>query len=454
MPNKKLLGTCTTLKNKSNVKMTAALPAIPVSASAAQATAPTSAQSKRVIWAAVIGNGLITYDFTVYGFSAVTIGHLFFSSGSPLTSLLLSLATFGAGFAMRPLGALIIGILADNKGRKAALTFSIALMTLGTGIIACTPSYASIGASATLLLVLARLMQGFAAGGEIGVSTVVLMESAAQGRRCYLVSWRGASQGVAALAGALVGAGITAALTPEAIHHWGWRIPFVLGMLIGPVGLYLRGHMVETGAQARHRPILKPVFAHHSRALWFGILLTAAPAASVYVMVYYMPTYLVTILHLSPVVSLLSACLAGTIIFLGNPLLARIADRQRGRKTLQYITLIGSIVLVYPAFLALTHGVGNTVSLLIIGGYAVAALTNGGAAWVMILEAFPRRYRATGMSMTDSFGATIFGGFAPFIAAWSIGATGNSMAPAWYLLAALCISLFALIRFPDVVEDD
>ncbi|HWZ49541.1 MAG TPA: MFS transporter, partial [Herbaspirillum sp.] len=182
--------------------MNAALRATPISASDAQAAAPTTTQSKHAIWAAVIGNGLITYDFTVYGFSAVTIGHLFFSSGSPFISLLLSLATFGAGFAMRPLGALIIGTLADNKGRKAALTCSITLMTLGTGIIACIPSYASIGAAATLFLVLARLMQGFAAGGEIGVSTVVLMESATQGHRCYLVSWRGASQGVAALAGA------------------------------------------------------------------------------------------------------------------------------------------------------------------------------------------------------------------------------------------------------------
>lgn len=436
--------------------MNAAFLATPISASAstAQTTAPISAQSKRVIWAAVIGNGLITYDFTVYGFSAVTIGHLFFSSGSPLISLLLSLATFGAGFAMRPLGALIIGTLADNKGRKAALTLSITLMTLSTGIIAFIPSYAAIGASATLLLVLARLMQGFAAGGEIGVSTVVLMEAADQGRRCYLVSWRGAGQGVAALAGALLGACLTAALTPETMQHWGWRIPFILGMLIGPVGLYLRGRMVESVVQARHRPTLKPVFAHHSRALCFGILLTAAPAASVYVMVYYMPTYLVTILHLSPIVSLLSACLAGLIIFLGNPLVARVADRQRRRKTIQYITLIGSIALVYPAFLALTHGVGNMVSVLIIGGYATMALTNGGASWVMILEAFPRRYRATGMSMTDSFGATIFGGFAPFIAAWLVGATGNPMAPAWYLLTALCISLFALIRFPDAVEDD
>lgn len=415
-------------------------------------TARTATQTRRIVAAAAIGNGLIMYDFTVYSFSAAIIGKLFFPSSSPLASLLMSLATFGAGFIMRPLGAMIIGNLADRKGRKAGLTLSIALMTLGTGIIAFTPSYASIGVAATLLLVFARLMQGLAAGGEIGAASAVLMELASKGRRCYVVSWRAASQGAAALAGALVGAFTTAALTPEAMQDWGWRIPFVLGMLIGPVGWYIRRHMAETPMQERHRPTLKHVFAQHPRALWFGILLMAAPSASIYITVFYMPTYLVTTLHLPPVTSLLTACLAGTVIFFGNPLLARVADRQRRRKPIQALTLISCIVLVYPAFLALTHGVGALASLLIIAGYAAVAFSNGGASSVMMLEAFPRHHRAAGMSMIYSFGVTVFGGFSPFIVTWLIAQTGNPMAPAWYLLAALCISLFALARFPNAVE--
>ncbi|NMM36767.1 MAG: MFS transporter [Glaciimonas sp.] len=422
---------------------------------ATEVAAHTAMQTRRVIVAAAIGNGLIMYDFTVYSFSAVIIGKIFFPPSNHFTSLLMALATFGAGFFMRPLGAMIIGNLADCKGRKAGLTFSIALMTLGTGIIAFTPSYASIGVAATLLIVLARLLQGFAAGGEIGPASAVLMELASKNRRCYLVSWRAASQGAAALAGALITAFTTAVLTRESMHDWGWRIPFILGMLIGPVGWYIRRQLVETPMEATYRPIrptLKSVFAQHPRTLWFGILLMAGPSASMYIMVFYIPTYLVTTLHLSPIISLLSACLAGTVIFFANPALARVADRQRHRKPIQYLTLTSSFVLVFPAFLALTHEAKELLSLLIICGYAAVALSNGGANSVMMLEAFPRHHRAAGMSIIYSFGVTIFGGFSPFIVTWLIGVTGNPMAPAWYLLAALCISLFALSRFPDTVE--
>jgi MHS family proline/betaine transporter-like MFS transporter len=410
--------------------------------------------SKRIIWAIAIGNGLITYDFTVYSFSAVIIGKLFFPSGNALISLLLSLATFGAGFIMRPLGALLIGNLADRKGRKTGLTLSITLMTLGTGIIAFAPPYASIGWMAALLIVLARLMQGFAAGGEIGVATTALMELADQGRRCYLTSWRGTGQGVAALAGALIGACTTAALTPEAMQLWGWRIPFALGMLIGPVGWYLRRQMTEQPRNATYRPSLKTMFAQHPRALWLGLLSMAGPSASAYIMVFYMPTYLVTVLHLPPVFSLLCACLASVVIFTGTPLLGYISDRQPHRKPIQYLLLTACILLIYPAFLALTHGAGQITSLLIIAGYVALALTNTGPSAVMMLEAFPRHHRATGISIIYGFGVAMFGGFSPFIVTWLIGVTSNPMAPAWYLLATLCISLFALIRFPDTIHAD
>lgn len=427
---------------------------IPIAMSVTENTELADAQSRRIVWAAAIGNGLIMYDFTVYSFSAVIIGHLFFPSGSALVSLLLSLATFGSGFLMRPLGALVIGNLADRKGRKAGLTASITLMTLGTGIIALVPAYASIGIASALLLVLARLMQGFAAGGEVGVSSAVLMEWTDKKRRCYLTSWRGASQGAAALAGALVGACISAALKPESVQQWGWRIPFILGLLIGPVGWYLRRHMTETPVISSYQASLKQVFAQHPRTLWLGILLMAAPTASGYIMVFYMPTYLVTVLHLPPVFSLLATCFSGAVIFLGSLLLGKIADRQPQRKPIQYVALLGSIVLIYPVFFALTHGVGLIASLLIIGGYAAVALTNGGSSSVMLLEAFPRHQRASGMSIAYSFGVVAFGGFSPFIVTWLIDATGNPMAPAWYLLAALCISLFALIRFPGVAQGD
>ncbi|MCU1740751.1 MULTISPECIES: MFS transporter [unclassified Pseudomonas] len=410
------------------------------------------AKKRRLVLAAAIGNGLATYDFTVYSFSAVAIGKLFFPSGSAFASLLLSLLTFGAGFAMRPIGAFFIGHLADHKGRKAGLTCSIALMTLGTALMVFAPPYSVMGPGATLLIVVARLMQGFAVGGEIGVSSVVLMELTARKNRCYGVSWRAASQAAAALAGALVGAFTTMLLSPEALLQWGWRIPFVIGLLIGPVGWYLRRQMPDVAMKKSRRPAMRTLLAQHSRPFWLGILLMATPTAGIYILVFYMPIYLVGTLHMPATVSLLSACLSSILIFIGVPLLARIADRQRLRKPIQYWTMISSIVLVYPVFLLLTTGIGEPLSLLVIGGYSLLLLCSNAATTVMMLEAFARYYRATAIATIYSLGTLIFGGFCPFIVAWMIGVTGNPMAPAWYLLAVMCISLFALMLFPDSLQ--
>lgn len=409
----------------------------------------TSTQTKKVVFATVLGNGLVIYDFTVYSFSAVIIGQLFFPSESALASLLMSLLTFGIGFAMRPLGAMVIGNLADRKGRKTGLNVSNLLMATGTAMIAFMPTYASIGATATIMIVAARLLQGFATGGEIGVSSVVLMELAARDRRCYLVSWRSASQAAAALTGALVGAATTSLLTHEQLLDGGWRVPFILGLLIGPVGWFIRRNMVEVTQDSIEPPSLRVLLHAHRSALLLGILLVATPTTSIYLMVLYMPTYLVHTLGMSPTMSLLSACLSSAMVFVAVPLFARFADRAKRRKPTQFMTLIASMLLVYPVFLALTQGVSEWLSLLIIGVYSVVAMGNSGVMTVMIMEAFPRHHRATGMSMTYSIGVTLFGAFSPFFVTWLIGTTHNPMAPAWYLLGALFISLLALIGFPS-----
>jgi MFS family permease len=406
-------------------------------------------QPKNVVFATVLGNGLVIYDFTVYSFSAVIIGKLFFPSESALASLLMSLLTFGIGFAMRPLGAMVIGNIADRKGRKTGLNVSNLLMATGTAMIAFMPTYASIGVTATIMIVVARLLQGFATGGEIGVSSVVLMELAARNQRCYLVSWRSASQAAAALTGALVGAATTSLLTHEQLLDWGWRIPFILGLLIGPVGWFIRRTMVEVAQDSIQPPSLRVLLQAHRSALLLGILLVATPTTSIYLMVLYMPTYLVRTLGMSPTTSLLSACLSSAMVFVAVPLFARFADRAKQRKPTQFMTLIASMLLVYPVFLALTQGVGEWLSLLIIGVYSVVAMGNSGVMTVMIMEAFPRHHRATGMSMTYSIGVTLFGAFSPFFVTWLIGTTHNPMAPAWYLLGALFISLLALIGFPS-----
>ncbi|WP_404608031.1 MFS transporter [Caballeronia udeis] len=403
--------------------------------------------------ATIIGNAFVAYDFTVYSFSAVIIGKLFFPSHDPLSSLLLSLATFGAGFVMRPLGAMIIGQIANSRGRKAGMAWSLALMTLGTWMIACLPTVASIGPAATVLMVLARLMQGLAAGGEIGPASAVLMESVPRNRRCYLTSWRGASQGAAAFAAAMLGAITTAWLSPADMQEWGWRIPFMLGGLIGPVGWYLRRRMPSVVVDVPKRPRLATLLAEHGRPLFYGTLMMAAPSIGIYITVFYMPSYLVRTLHRPPVISLLTASLSGLVILVVNPLLAKIADRQPGRKPIQYMTLVICLVMTYPAFLALRMGVGDVTALLIILGYVAVALSNAGASTVMMLEAFAPQHRAAALSIMYSFGVAIFGGFSPLIVTWLIAATGNPMMPAWYLIAATCVTLFALQRFPERTLD-
>jgi MHS family proline/betaine transporter-like MFS transporter len=198
---------------------------------------------------------------------------------------------------------------------------------------------------------------------------------------------------------------------------------------------------------------LKNMMASHRRTIVLGILSMAAPSVGIYLMVYYMPQYLVRTLHMSATVSLLSAVFSSALIFLFLPFLAKIADRHPSRKVTQYITMTASLVLAYPCFFALTQNMGEPLSLLIIAGYSALLLSNNAATTVMMLEAFPSHHRATGVSMIYSFGVTIFGAFCPLLVTWLIKVTGDPLAPAWYLLTALCISLFALIYFPDAIEE-
>ncbi|MWL91465.1 MFS transporter [Cupriavidus sp. SW-Y-13] len=418
-------------------------------ASQVASAAAASPRKQRAIIAAAIGNGLEMYDFTVYSFFAAIIGRLFFPASSPTASLLLSFATFGVGFVMRPLGAVLIGNMADRRGRKAALTLTIALMTVGTALIAFTPSYASIGVTATVLIVAGRLLQGLSAGGEIGAASALLMESASQGRRCFLVSWQAATQGAAALVGALTGAAVSASLSPEALESWGWRVPFLIGLLIAPVGIYIRRHLEETHTESREHASLGAVVREHGRTLVLGVLLTTSSTSSMYIMVFYMPTYLVNTLHMPQVTAFLAACVAGLTMLVMAPLFGRLADRLPRRKTLLIVNSIVSLCVLLPNFALLASGPGLPLTLCCIALSVTIGSVGSGAGAAMMMEALPRHHRATGMSIMYSVGVTIFGGFAPLIVTWLIGATGSRMAPAGYLLGAGVISFAALLLFPS-----
>jgi MFS family permease len=247
-------------------------------------TLPQSAPKPYQIAAAVIGNALEWYDFIVFGFFAVIISRLFFPTDSQYASLLFTTATFGVGFFMRPVGGILLGIYADRQGRKAALLVVIASMTVAIALIAFAPTYAAIGIGAPLIIVVARLLQGFSAGGEFASATAFLIESAPAGRRGFYGSWQMVGQGLAVLIGAILGAVLTKTLSPEAIDGWGWRIPFLFGLVIGPVGLYIRSSLAETQAflqsdqASQSRPAGGRVLASHIKQILvcFGIVVSGS----------------------------------------------------------------------------------------------------------------------------------------------------------------------------------
>lgn len=406
----------------------------------------------RVIAATTIGNALEFFDFTVYSFLAVVIGRLFFPTMSPYGQLLLSVATFGVGFFMRPLGGIVIGAYADRRGRKAAMTLTINLMALGCAMIALAPTYAQAGLAAPLIIVLARLIQGFSAGGEVGASTTMLIEYASPRNRGYYASWQFASQGLGVTIGATLAGVLSATLSPEALDSWGWRVPFAVGVLILPVGVYIRRQLEETleprdHGKVEHGPVVTAL-RDHWRLVLLGILLTVGGTVSAYIITFYMPTYAIRELGLPMPMALLAGILSGFITFVASPFVGLAADRA-GRKKLILGARLATLVLVYPCFLWLNAGPSPERLLIVVGVLSVLLAIQTAPAITMVPELFPKAVRATGMSIVYSIGVALFGGFAQFIATWLINLTGDKLSPAYYLIACLVVSTLALIGLED-----
>jgi MFS transporter, MHS family, proline/betaine transporter len=401
--------------------------------------------SWRAVVAASIGNALEWFDLVVYGFFALIISKLFFPAGNDTVSMLLTLGTFGVSFFMRPLGAIVIGAYADRAGRKAALTLSIVLMMSGTLIIAILPTYPSIGIAAPVILVLARLMQGFSAGGEFGSATAFLAEHV-PGRRGFFASWQVASQGLTTLLAAGFGVLLTGNLTAEQMASWGWRVPFFFGLLIGPVAWYIRTKLDETpeflAAETTTTP-LRDTFASQKLRLVIAIGAVVLGTVSTY-LVLFMPTFGVKQLGLAPSVAFSAIALTGLIQMIFSPVVGHLSDRH-GRTTIMLIAALLLLVLIYPGFLYLIANptFGSLMVMQIVFGFLMtgyfAALPG------LLSEMFPVQTRTTGMSLAYNIAVTIFGGFGPFIIAWLIGATGSKAAPSYYMILAAAISLIALI---------
>jgi MHS family proline/betaine transporter-like MFS transporter len=410
----------------------------------AQTGSPVESRSWHAIAAASIGNALEWFDFVVYGFFAVTIAKLFFPAADETVSLLVALATFGVTFFMRPLGAIVLGSFSDRHGRKSALALAIVLMAFGTGIIAVAPTYSAVGLLAPALIVAARLLQGFSAGGEFGIATAFLAEQHPE-RRGFFASWQFASQGLTTVLATAFGATLAATLSAEQMDVWGWRVPFVFGLLIAPVAYYLRHHVEETiefrSTSVRQAPLREALATGKARMLIAtGIIVLCT--VSMYTILF-MPTYAVRQLGLPPSGSFLAALLTGSIQMVCIPIVGALSDRY-GRLPITCASAAAILLAIYPMFAWLAAV--PTLQTLLIFQAIIGLLAAGymGALPALMSELFPTHIRTIGLSVGYSFSVAVFGGFAPAINAWLIEATGSKLAPGFYLMLAAVISLLAL----------
>ncbi|WP_240648071.1 MFS transporter [Pararobbsia silviterrae] len=387
------------------------------------------------------------FDFTVFALFAGTIGEQFFPSSNPMTSLLLAVGTFGVGFLMRPLGAIWIGRHADRRGRRAALVVTSMLMALSTAAIALCPAYAAIGVAAPIVVVIARLLAGLAAGGEVGAAATYAMDTVPVARRGFAIGWQLAGQGAAALLGACTGLALTHALTPASFASWGWRMPFALGALVAPAGLYVRLRLPETRThaprddEAADRALIRPVALATLMMLWRTI--------PFYAIVVYMPSYLTRVMHFPERVGFRCAALSALVLVIVAPLSGRLADRLTRRKPLLLATSGLTTLLVYPVFFVIVHARGEGAVLAAVA--AISALIGLGAsiATVLVLEGMPARARATGFAVSYALGVGIFGGTAQFAATALVRWTGDPMSVAWYVAPACLVSFIACGLFDE-----
>ena len=413
-------------------------------------------QTRRAVSAAVIGNVLEWYDFAVYAFIAGYLARKFFPPGDEVTALLSTFLAYGLGFVARPLGGIILGRVGDTHGRKTALLITIALMAIGTVLIGVLPTYAAIGIAAPLLLVVARLLQGFSAGGEWGSSTAYIVEWAPTGER----GWYGSFQQTSVVMGLLLGSGIAALfntiLTPEQMDAWGWRVPFLLGGILGPVGLWMRRTIDETPAYKR--VAATPVAATEDktspwlmagRAFGFTIVWTVC----FYVLLNYMPTYTQKYLKLSASAALWSNTIGLLALLLFIPIFGKLSDRI-GRKPLLLACCVAYVVLPYPIFSFLLGGASYTSLILVQILFAILIAMFSGPGPAAIAEIFPTRTRSTWMTSGYALAVAIFGGFAPFISVWLIDRFNSPLAHTFYLIAAAIVSTIVIATLRETAHED
>jgi MFS family permease len=403
--------------------------------------------------AAIIGNALEFYDFTVYAAFATWLAKAFFPSDNPTVGLLLAVATFGVGFVSRPLGGIVIGAYADRFGRKPAMTLTILLMAIGTGMIGLLPTYAQIGVMAPVLLVCARLLQGFSTGGEMGPATAYLLESAPEHRKCFFGSWQLASQNMGSIISGLVGLVLALVITPAATDGWGWRVPFLLGILIAPVGYYIRNNLDETldtsEAHGSVADVLSDVALGHWRKILLCILAISGATITQYFFLY-TATYTINTLHYSQGWAMAASLTTGVTGMVFSVVGGLLADKF-GVKIVALVPRLVVTLLLYPALhLIVTSGSPVVLLMALAGLMAIHAMASA-AGIVIIPMIFPSVVRTSGLSIAYALGVTIFGGTAQIVFTWIIDKTGDKLSWVWYIIALSVVSFLATlaIRIPE-----
>ena len=407
----------------------------------------------RSVAAVVVGNGLEFYDFLTYGYFAIYIGRTFFPGASPSSSLLLSLATFGAGFLTRPIGAMIIGPMGDRIGRKPAMMMSFSLMGIAIVGLALTPSYGRIGVAAPILVLLFRLVQGFALGGEVGPTTAYLVEAAPPERRGFYASMQYATQDGAVLFAGVVGTTLAYLLSAQQLQDWGWRVAMLIGALIVPFGLMIRSRLPETlhaaddaalapdatagklSSAGRIRPYLAVIV--------FGLMMLTAGTIGSYSNSY-MTTYALNTLHMPATVAF-GVIIVGGAFSVPFELLSGVLSDRFGRKPIMIAFSAMLLVSVLPAFWLISH---NRTTLTFYGASAwlnTLAALGSTPVIVTLTESLPRSVRSGAVAMVYAFAISIFGGSTQFTITKLLDITGNPLAPAYYWTGAVVIGLAAMI---------
>lgn len=398
------------------------------------------------IWAVIrvsSGNFLEMYDFFAFGYAAAAIGRTFFPGADHFAQLMLALMTFGAGFLMRPLGAIVLGGYIDRHGRRKGLLLTLSLMSIGTLSIAVMPGYASIGALAPVLIVCGRLLQGFSAGVELGGVSVYLSEIATPGRKGFYVSWQSGSQQVAVIFLAGLGVALSTILPPDEMGAWGWRIPFFVGCLIIPFIFVLRRSLEETGAflARTHRPtaaeILRSMVENWPIVI-LGMLMVTMTTVSFYFITAFTPTFGREVLKLGATDSLIVTLCVGISNLFWLPVMGALSDRIGRRPILIACTAL-ALVTAYPALAWMVRDPSFARLLVVELWLSFLYGSYNGAMVVCLTEIMPPQVRTAGFSLAYSLATALFGGFTPAISTYLIHASDDrAMGGAWLSFAALC----------------